>query len=157
VSGLVSGWKLLLALGSCSAHARGFGILPCLLVSLYFLEVLCLGLCLFNVWACVSLYSLGFVSGLVSGWKLRLALGSCSAHARGFGLLPVFVFLCTFLRFYVWACVWGLSLGLCFFVLPGVCVWACVWVEASACTRLMLGSCSGLRNSSLSFSFFVLS
>ena len=91
VSGLVSGWKLRLALGSCSAHARGFGILPCLLVSLYFLEVLCLGLCLgFNVWACVSLHSLGLVSGHVSEWELRLALGSCSAHARGFGILPVF-------------------------------------------------------------------
>ena len=68
VSGLVSGWKPRLALGSCSAHARGFGILPCLCVSLYFLEVLCLGLCLkFYVWAYVSFYSLGFVSGLVSG------------------------------------------------------------------------------------------
>ena len=144
MSGLVSGWKLLLALGSCSAHARGFGILPCLLVSLYFLEVLCLGLCLFNVWACVSLYSLGFVSGLVSGWKLRLALGSCSAHARGFGLLPVFVFLCNFLRFYVWARVWGFMSGLVFLCTPrGLCLGLCLggsFCLHSAHARLMLGA-----------------
>jgi hypothetical protein len=83
--------------------------------------------------------SLGFVSGLVSGWKLRLALGSCSAHARGFGLLPVFVFLCTFLRFYVWACVWGFMSGayVSFYSLGFVSGFVSGWK-----LRLALGSCS---------------
>jgi hypothetical protein len=90
-----------LMLGSCS----GLRPAPCLYVSLYFLEVLCLGLCLgFYVWGlCFFLLSLEFVSGLVSGWKLRLALGSCSAHARGFGYLPClkfFLLLCIFLWCY---------------------------------------------------------
>jgi hypothetical protein len=64
-----------LMLGSCS----GLRLAPCLCVSLYFLEVLCLGLCL------------GFKSGLVflcTPWGLCLGLclggsfGLHSAHAR---------------------------------------------------------------------------
>jgi hypothetical protein len=140
-----------LMLGSCS----GLRLAPCLCVSLYFLEVLCLGLCLgFYVWACVSFTPWSLCLGLCLGGSRGLHL----AHARlmlGFGILPC---LCVSLYFLEVLCL-GLCLGiyvwLVFLCTPGVCVWACVWVEASASTWLMLGSCSGLRIQSPSLCFFV--
>jgi hypothetical protein len=134
VSGLVSGWKLRLALGSCS----GLRLAPCLCV-LYFLEVLCLGLCLgFYVWACVSFTPWSLCLGLCLGGSRGLHLAHARLMLGASESFPVFVFLCTFLRFYVWACVWGFMSGLCFFVLLGF----VSGLVSGWKLRLALGSCS---------------